>query len=167
MQRTGGGHPYAERHAHLPLDAVRQEGTVKVRVPLEPEPMLRLIDRELGLGLGAAGCRAVLEHQDRMARDSELKAAQKAVREAEDVVAKIELLIGADALRTGLPEGLMEAELQETDGVEPSGRRIAQMAFNAHGDGVLQQHARDIQARFPNAPVAYGVRQRRSRSSRS
>ncbi|MFF4135248.1 sacsin N-terminal ATP-binding-like domain-containing protein [Streptomyces mirabilis] len=139
-----------------PLDAVRQDGTVKVRVPLEPEPMLRLIDRELGLGLGAAGCRAVLEHQDRMARDSELKAAQKAVREAEDVVAKIELLIGADALRTGLPEGLMEAELQETDGVEPSGRRIAQMAFNAHGDGVLQQHARDIQARFPNAPVAYG-----------
>lgn len=139
-----------------PLDAVRQDGTVKVRVPLEPEPMLRLIDRELGLGLGAAGCRAVLEHQDRMARDSELKAAQKAVREAADVVAKIELLIGADALRAGLPEGLMEAEMQATDGVEPSGRRIAQMAFNAHGDGVLQQHARDIQARFPNAPVGYG-----------
>ncbi|MEU5096158.1 DEAD/DEAH box helicase [Streptomyces sp. NPDC020996] len=139
-----------------PLDAVRQDSTVKVRVPLEREPMLRLIDRELGLGLGAAGCRAVLEHQDRMARDSELKAAQKAVREAGDVVTKIELLIGADALRAGLPEGLMEAELQATDGVEPSGRRIAQMAFNAHGDGVLQQHARDIQARFPNAPVGYG-----------
>ncbi|MFF0737523.1 DEAD/DEAH box helicase [Streptomyces chartreusis] len=139
-----------------PLDAVRQDSTVKVRVPRDPEPMLRLIDRELGLGLGAPGCRAVLEHQDRMARDSELKAAQKAVREAEDVVTKIELLIGADALRTGLPEGLMEAELQAIDGVEPSGRRIAQMAFNAHGDGVLQQHARDIQARFPNAPVGYG-----------
>ncbi|MFE3030169.1 DEAD/DEAH box helicase [Streptomyces canus] len=139
-----------------PLDAVRQDGTVKVRVPLEPEPMLRLIDRELGLGLGAAGCRAVLEHQDRMARDSALKAAQKAVREAGDVVTKIELLIGADALRAGLPEGLMEAEMQANDGVEPSGRRIAQMAFNAHGDGVLQQHARDIQARFPNAPVGYG-----------
>jgi len=139
-----------------PLDAVRQGSTVKVRVPLEPEPMLRLIDRELGLGLGVAGCHTVLEHQDRMARDSELKAAQKAVREAEDVVTKIELLIGADALRSGLPEGLMEAELQASDGVEPSGHRIAQMAFNAHGDGVLQQHARDIQARFPNAPVSYG-----------
>ncbi|WP_436232792.1 DEAD/DEAH box helicase [Actinacidiphila alni] len=139
-----------------PLDAVRQDNTVKVRVPLAPEPMLRLIDRELGLGLGAAGCRTVLEHQDRMARDSETKAAQKAVREAQDVVAKIELLIGAEALRTGLPAGLMDAELQATDGVEPSGRRIAQMAFNAHGDGVLQQHVRDIQARFPNAPVAYG-----------
>nr|WP_245236225.1 DEAD/DEAH box helicase family protein [Streptomyces roseus] len=139
-----------------PLDAVRQDSTVKLRVPLAPEPMLRLIDRELSLGLGAAGCRAVLEHQDRMERDSELKAAQKAVRESTDVVAKIELLIGADALRTGLPEGLMEAELHSTDGVEPTGRRIAQMAFNAHGDGVLQQHARDIQGRFPNAPVAYG-----------
>ncbi|MFE4664114.1 DEAD/DEAH box helicase [Streptomyces sp. NPDC056716] len=140
----------------FPLDAVRQDGTVKVRVPLEPEAILRLIDRELVLGLGAAGCRAVLEHQERMARDGELKAAQRAVREAEDVVAKIELLVGADALRAGLPEGLMEAELQATDGVEPSGRRIAQMAFNAHGDGVLQQHARDIQGRFPNAPVGYG-----------
>ncbi|WUK93395.1 DEAD/DEAH box helicase [Streptomyces sp. NBC_00358] len=139
-----------------PLDAVRQGGTVKVRVPLEPEAMLRLIDRELGLGLGAAGCRAVLEHQDRMARDNELKETQKAVRDAADVVSKIELLIGADALRAGLPEGLMEAEMQEIGGAEPSGRRIAQMAFNAHGDGVLQQHARDIQARFPNAPVAYG-----------
>ncbi|WP_329011462.1 DEAD/DEAH box helicase [Streptomyces sp. NBC_01601] len=139
-----------------PLDAVRQGGTVKVRVPLAPEPMLRLIDRELELKLGAAGCRAVLEQQERMARDSATRAAVKAVRDAEDVVTKIELLIGADALRSGLPEGLMDAELHETGGAEPSGHRIAQMAFNAHGDGVLQQHARDIQARFPSAPVAYG-----------
>ncbi|MFD9045697.1 DEAD/DEAH box helicase [Streptomyces zaomyceticus] len=138
------------------LDAVRQGATVKVRVPSDPEPMLRLIDRELELGLGAAGCRAVLEHQERMARDSETRSALKAVRDANDVVSKIELLIGAEALRSGLPEGLMEAELQERDGTEPSPHRIAQMAFNAHGDGVLQQHARDIQARLPNAPVAYG-----------
>ncbi|MFF0226203.1 sacsin N-terminal ATP-binding-like domain-containing protein [Streptomyces sp. NPDC004629] len=139
-----------------PLDAVRQGGTIKVRVPLAAEPMLRLIDRELELGLGTAGCKAVLEQQERMARDSETKAALKAVRDADDVVTKIELLIGAEALRTGLPDGLLEAELHETGGAEPSGHRIAQMAFNAHGDGVLQQHARDIQARFPNAPVAYG-----------
>ncbi|MFD7959616.1 DEAD/DEAH box helicase [Streptomyces zaomyceticus] len=138
------------------LDAVRQGATVKVRVPSDPEPMLRLIDRELELGLGAAGCRAVLEHQERMARDSETRSALKAVRDADDVVSKIELLIGAEALRSGLPEGLMDAELQERDGTEPSPHRIAQMAFNAHGDGVLQQHARDIQARLPNAPVAYG-----------
>ncbi|MFD4542519.1 DEAD/DEAH box helicase [Streptomyces bauhiniae] len=138
-----------------PLDAVRQGSTVKVRVPLDPEPMLRLIDRELELGLGPAGCRAVLEQQERMARDSATRAAIRAVRDAEDVVAKIELLIGTDALRSGLPEGLLDAEVQET-GAEPSGHRVAQMAFNAHGDGVLQQHARDIQGRFPNAPVGYG-----------
>ncbi|MEU7114314.1 DEAD/DEAH box helicase [Streptomyces sp. NPDC046182] len=138
-----------------PLKAVSQDGLVKIRVPLDPESMLILIDHELGLGLGAAGCRVVLEHQDRMARDSAMQAAQKAVRDADDVVAKIELLIGAEALRAGLPEGLMEAELQANDGAEPSGRRIAQMAFNAHGDGVLQHHARDIQARFHNAPVGY------------
>ncbi|PBC63457.1 helicase [Streptomyces sp. Tue6028] len=139
-----------------PLDAVRQGTTVKVRVPLGPEPMLRLIDRELELGLGAAGCRAVLERQEQMVRDSATKAALKAVRDAEDVVTKIELLIGAEALRSGLPEGLMDAEAEATGGAEPSGRRIAQMAFNARGDRVLHHHARDIQAGFPNAPVGYG-----------
>ncbi|MFJ3904156.1 DEAD/DEAH box helicase [Streptomyces sp. NPDC090025] len=138
-----------------PLDAVRQGGTVKVRVPLTPEAMLLLVDRELGLGLGAAGCRAVLELQERMARDGATQAALKAVREAQDVVTKIELLIGAEALRAGLPDGLVDAELQDTGGVEPSGHRIARMAFNAHGDGVLHQHARDVQVRFPNAPVGY------------
>ncbi|MFI7006845.1 DEAD/DEAH box helicase [Streptomyces sp. NPDC050145] len=138
-----------------PLKAVRQGDVVKVRVPLERAPMLALIDTELGLGLRAEGCRAVLELEERMARDSATQAAVKAVREAQDVVTKIELLIGADALRTGLPEGLVEAEMQEGDGAEPTPRRIAQMAFNAHGDGVLQQHARDVQARFPNAPGSY------------
>ncbi|MGW1001577.1 DEAD/DEAH box helicase [Streptomyces sp. NPDC002520] len=139
-----------------PLDAVRQGTTVKVRVPLEPEPMLRLIDRELELGLGTDGCRTVLERQEQMARDSATKAALKAVRDTEDVVTKIELLIGAEALRSGLPEGLMEAELEATGGEEPSGHRIAQMAFNARGDRVLHHHARDIQAKFPHAPVGYG-----------
>ncbi|MFF1438312.1 DEAD/DEAH box helicase [Streptomyces sp. NPDC058295] len=139
-----------------PLDAVRQGTTVKVRVPLEPEPMLRLIDRELELGLGTDGCRAVLERQEQMVRDSAMKAALKAVRDADDVVTKIELLIGAEALRSGLPEGLMEAELEATGGEEPSGQRIAQMAFNARGDRVLHHHARDIQAGFPHAPVGYG-----------
>ncbi|MFJ2514777.1 DEAD/DEAH box helicase [Streptomyces griseoviridis] len=138
-----------------PLDAVRQGATIKVRIPLEAEPMLRLIDRELELGLGTAGCRAVLEHQERMARDSRTQAALKAVRDADDVVTKIELLVGADALRSGLPEGLMEAELEALGGAAPSGHRIAQMAFNARGDRLLHHHARDIQAAFPNAPVGY------------
>ncbi|PJN10633.1 helicase [Streptomyces sp. CB01635] len=137
-----------------PLKAVRQGDVVKVRVPLERAPMLALIDTGLGLGLRAEGCRAVLELEERMARDSAMQAAVKAVREAQDMVTKIELLIGADALRAGLPEGLVEAEIQEGDG-EPTPRRIAQMAFNSHGDGVLQQHARDVQARFPNAPGSY------------
>ncbi|MCX4738930.1 DEAD/DEAH box helicase [Streptomyces antibioticus] len=138
-----------------PLGAVLQGTTVKVRVPLEPEPMLRLIDRELKLGLGVSGCRAVLDQQERMARDGKIKAALKAVRDADDVAAKLELLIGAEALRSGLPNGLMDAELEATGGAEPSGLRVAQMAFNARGDRVLHHHARDIQAGFPQAPNGY------------
>ncbi|MFF7525422.1 DEAD/DEAH box helicase [Streptomyces pseudovenezuelae] len=138
------------------LDAVRQGNTVKVLVPLEREPMLRLIDRELELGLGASGCRTVLEREEQMARDSAVQAAVKAVREATDVVTKIELLIGAEALRSGLPDGLLDAEAEATGGEEPSAHRVAQMAFNARGDRVLHHHARDIQSRFPSAPVGYG-----------
>ncbi|WP_434097683.1 DEAD/DEAH box helicase [Streptomyces mirabilis] len=138
------------------LDAVRQGTTVKVLVPLEREPMLRLIDRELELGLGASGCRTVLEREEQMARDSAVQAAVKAVRDATDVVTKIELLVGAEALRSGLPDGLLDAEAEATGGTEPSAHRVAQMAFNARGDRVLHHHARDIQVRFPNAPVGYG-----------
>jgi hypothetical protein len=76
------------------------------------------------------------------------------VREAKDVVAKIELLIDADALRAGLPEGLMEAELQAAGGAEPSPRRIAQMAFNAHGDGGVHDQPPDNNARISQPPFS-------------
>ncbi|MQY15795.1 ATP-dependent RNA helicase SrmB [Streptomyces sp. RB5] len=138
-----------------PLDAVRTGPIVKVRVPVDRETMLRLIDRELDLGLGPAGRRAVLEHQERMERDSAIRRVKNEVRDSDDVVRKIELLVGSDALLIGLPPGLADAEAEVNGGVEPSAHRIAQMAFNAHGDAVLQQHARDIQARIPSAPVSY------------
>ncbi|WP_030612564.1 sacsin N-terminal ATP-binding-like domain-containing protein [Streptomyces sclerotialus] len=137
------------------LESARQGNVIKVLDSLDRLGALRAVDRELGLRMGEAGCRAVLDAQTRQEQDKKVRTALKAVREAADVTAKLELLIGAEALRDRLPAGLMEAERQELDGQEPTGRRIAQMAFNAHGDTVLKTHARDIQERFPSAPSSY------------
>ncbi|WP_223768080.1 DEAD/DEAH box helicase [Streptomyces huiliensis] len=137
------------------LESARQGNVIKVLDSLDRLGTLRAVDRELGLRLGEAGCRAVLEAQTRQEQDEKIRSALKAIREAEDVTAKLELLIGAEALCERLPAGLMDAERQESDGQEPSGRRIAQMAFNAHGDTILKTHNRDIQERFPNAPSSY------------
>ncbi|URN18862.1 MULTISPECIES: sacsin N-terminal ATP-binding-like domain-containing protein [Streptomyces] len=137
------------------LESARQGNVIKVLDSLDRLGVLRAVDRELGLRMGEVGCCAVLDAQARQEQDEKARSALKAVRETEDVTAKLELLIGAEALRDRLPAGLMEAERQELDGREPSGLRIAQMAFNAHGDAILKTHARDIQERFPNAPSSY------------
>ncbi|GAA2999360.1 hypothetical protein GCM10010519_34950 [Streptomyces lactacystinicus] len=137
------------------LESARHGNVIKVLGSLDRLGTLRAVDRELGLRMGDAGCRQVLEAQNRQEQDEQLRSRQRAIREASDLTAKLELLIGAEALRDRLPAGLMEAERQELDGQEPTGRRIAQMAFNAHGDTVLKTHARDIQERFPNAPASY------------
>ncbi|RSS84158.1 sacsin N-terminal ATP-binding-like domain-containing protein [Streptomyces sp. WAC06614] len=137
------------------LESAREGNVVKVVDSLDRLGTLRAVDRELGLRMGEAGCRTVLEAQARQEQDQKVRSELKAIRDAEDVTAKLELLIGAEALRDRLPAGLMEAERQELGGQEPSGRRIAQMAFNAHEDAVLKIHARDIQERFPSAPSSY------------
>ncbi|MFF3561188.1 DEAD/DEAH box helicase [Streptomyces sp. NPDC002574] len=137
------------------LESARQGNVIKVLDSLDRLDALRAVDRELGLRMGDSGCRAVLDAQSRQEQDEKVRAALKAIREAADVTAKLELLIGAEALRDRLPAGLMDAERQELDGQEPTGRRIAQMSFNAHGDTVLKTHARDIQERFANAPSSY------------
>ncbi|RKT11426.1 superfamily II DNA or RNA helicase [Streptomyces sp. 1114.5] len=137
------------------LESARQGNVIKVVDSLDRLGALRAVDRELGLRMGEAGCRAALEAQTRQEQDEKVRSALKEIRDATDVTAKLELLIGAQALRDRLPAGLLDAERQDSDGQEPTGRRIAQMAFNAHGDTVLKTHVRDIQERFPSAPSSY------------
>ncbi|MFD4697131.1 DEAD/DEAH box helicase [Streptomyces niveus] len=113
-------------------------------------------DSVLRWGLNEAGCRAVLDAQERQEADLQLQSALRRVREAETVEEKLELLIGSNALRAGLPPGLLESERVALGDAEPSPRRIARMAYNAHGDGVLQMHARDLVAAYPShAPSSF------------
>ncbi|MEW2067665.1 DEAD/DEAH box helicase [Streptomyces sp. NPDC007346] len=138
------------------LKSALQGDTVLVLEPESRLAALTAVDRELRWGMGEAGCRAVLEAQERQEADQQLQAALRRVREAESVEEKLELLIGEEALQAGLPPGLLDSERVELGGVEPSARRIARMAYNAHGDGVLHVHTRDLLAAYPShAPSSF------------
>ncbi|MFI9613673.1 DEAD/DEAH box helicase [Streptomyces sp. NPDC052023] len=138
------------------LNSSLQGSTILVLEPADALEALMAVDRELHWRMGEAGCRQVLEAQQRQEEDQKVKNALKAVREADDVVAKLLLLLGAETLRDRLPAGLMDGERTENGGAEPEGYRIAQMAFNAHGDGILQVHARDLQSLYPtHAPSSF------------
>ncbi|MCM1970847.1 DEAD/DEAH box helicase family protein [Streptomyces sp. G1] len=138
------------------LNSSLQGSVILVLEPVDRLGALMAVDRELRWRMGESGCRQVLQAQQRQEQDQKVKSALKAVREADDVVAKLLLLLGAEALRDRLPTGLMEGERAENGGAEPDGYRIAQMAFNAHGDSILQVHARDLQNLYPShAPSSF------------
>ncbi|MFJ1585949.1 DEAD/DEAH box helicase [Streptomyces sp. NPDC088197] len=139
----------------LPLKAARKGNTLNVLDSLDRPQVLAAADREFKWEFGVAGCRQALELQERQEQDQQLQARLRAVRESESIIDKIALLIGAEALRLGLPPGLMESELNER-GAEPDARRIAEMAFNAHDDGILREHTRDLTLAFPSrAPTSF------------
>ncbi|RPK44341.1 DEAD/DEAH box helicase [Streptomyces sp. ADI93-02] len=139
-----------------PRSSALQGDTVLVLEPVDRLAALMAVDHELRWGLKETGCRAVLDAQERQEADQQLQAALRRVREASSIEEKLELLIGEAALRAGLPPGLLESERAEAGDVEPSARRIARMAYNAHGDGVLQMHTRDLLAAYPShAPSSF------------
>ncbi|MHC5704995.1 sacsin N-terminal ATP-binding-like domain-containing protein [Streptomyces tirandamycinicus] len=142
-------------HRQNPLKAARKGSTLYVLDSLDRIRVLEAADREFKWGFGARGCEQALALQTRQEQDQQLQARLKAVRENESIIDKIALLIGEEALRGMLPPGLMESELDE-HGVEPDTRRVAEMAFNAHGEAILRVHSRDLAQDFPTrAPSSF------------
>ncbi|MFB7114596.1 DEAD/DEAH box helicase family protein [Streptomyces sp. NPDC056291] len=139
-----------------PLKRALTGTTVLVLEPVSRLEALVAAVRELRWNLSEADCRAVLDAQRQQEQDQKIQQSLQAVREANTVVEKLALLLDAKTLRERLPENLLKSELRQTGGAEPSAERIAQMAYNSHGEGVLQIHARDLQVRFPNhAPSSF------------
>ncbi|MGD6745232.1 DEAD/DEAH box helicase [Streptomyces sp. BH106] len=139
-----------------PLKTTRQDGLILVGKDADELATLRAVDEALGLRLGRQGCEQLLARQRHDAASKEALARRAAIRDEEDIVRKLLLMVGADALREGLPAGLLDGERDENGGGEPSEYRIAQMAFNAHGDSVLRQYRREIRLAHPDAPENYG-----------
>ncbi|WP_203749511.1 sacsin N-terminal ATP-binding-like domain-containing protein [Catellatospora bangladeshensis] len=138
-----------------PQTSARQVNTALVVDSASPEQVLMQADQLFSWGLGPAGCRAVLDADRRQKDELATRQRKEAVRQAVGIAEKIALLVDEDDLRMGLPNGLVASEIAETGG-EPDHLRLAQLAYGAHGDGVLRAHAKDIEKkRFPDAPSQF------------
>ncbi|AUI62950.1 DEAD/DEAH box helicase [Amycolatopsis sp. BJA-103] len=136
------------------LKSARQDNTVLIVDGTSFEDALILVDREFGWNLGVSGCRRVIEAHHQQQKDSEVQARLTEIRESDSLVEKIAFLVGEENLRKGLPPGLIASETSET-GQDPDAHRVAQLAYNAHDDGVLRVHAKDIAERFETAPANF------------
>lgn len=140
--------PNGERTA--PIDEAAQDQSVLVRNPDEDLDALLAVDRVLKLGLGRQGCQSILNQREN-ARRSKLK---QQVRQARSLAEKIDLLIDPEALRSRLPQGLIESEKART-GETPEGIRLAELAIDAFGPSLLRTYAKDIAARIDGAPSQF------------
>ncbi|MEV2272920.1 DEAD/DEAH box helicase [Nonomuraea africana] len=142
--------PNGMRTRSIPAAAHPQERTVFVLRPESDLAALVEVDRVLKLGLGINGCRGVLARREQQRKNERLQRARKAESEAE----KLLELVGEEALKKGLPEGLLEVEEAEK-GRPATGRRIAELAHNAHGSDSLRVYRKDIEANIPEATVSF------------
>ncbi|MFG1701323.1 DEAD/DEAH box helicase family protein [Nonomuraea sp. NPDC049309] len=121
-----------------------EEHKVLVRMPANDLQVLEAVDRVLRLNLGRTACEQILQRREQE-RDNERI---ERIRDTESVSEKLLLLIGVEALKKGLPEGLLEGD--GSDGGAPGNeRRMAELAHDAYGTEVLRVYRRDIKAEFP------------------
>src|SRR5690606_29423464 len=134
----------------VPVREASQDRLVLVKSPEDDFQALMAVDRVLKLGLGANGCRSILSRREQMRNHQRFQQARKARTSAEKVLQ----IVGVENLKSRLPEGLIESEKART-GQTPDDRRIAELAVNAHGAGLLRTHSKDIAARIPDAPSRF------------
>lgn len=111
--------------------------------------VLTAVNHGLVLELTAEECRRVLD----LGRSSRHNDIRKAVRSASTLEDQILTLIGEEELRRGLPPGLVESEPPQNGGVP--GPRLARLALDAYGDGVLREYFKPIAAKHGDAPASF------------
>ncbi|MGW2216995.1 DEAD/DEAH box helicase [Nonomuraea sp. NPDC001684] len=144
--RTPNGMRTQPIHAAAQL----QDHTVFVLRPSGDMEVLLAVDGVLKLGMGSGGCQSILNLREQQRKNERVRRA----REAKDAADKLLVLAGAEALKKGLPEGLLESEEAET-GKPVDDRRIAVLAHNAHGTDALRVYRRDIEENIPEAAVSF------------
>ncbi|WP_449061622.1 DEAD/DEAH box helicase [Planomonospora algeriensis] len=142
--------PNGMRSSVIPSAAQAQDRVVYVLKPENDLAALAEVDRVLKLDLGMNGCRLVLDRREHQRKNERLQRARKAESAAE----KLLELVGAEALKKGLPQGLLETEIAEK-GKAADDRRIAELAHNAYGPDSLRVYRKDIEANVPEASVGF------------
>lgn len=136
------------------VEHARYQNTLYVLDTFDERQVLEAADREFGWNLGPSWCNRILQQMREQKQNAEIRRRLDAVRSLESVIDKIMFLLDEEKLRSELPEGLLESEIEES-GQEPDARRVAELAFHAHGEAVLRVHARDLAAIYPTAPSTF------------
>ncbi|MEU1729242.1 DEAD/DEAH box helicase [Nonomuraea sp. NPDC005692] len=142
--------PKGMRTQSIPAAVMPQEHMVLVRLPADDLQVLNAVDRVLKLSLGPANCKSILERRELERNNERIQR----IRQTESLTEKLLLLVGADALKKGLPEGLLESD-QAQKGAAQGERRIAELAHNAYGTEVLRTYRKDIEAEFPQLSASF------------
>ncbi|MGW4642283.1 DEAD/DEAH box helicase [Sphaerisporangium sp. NPDC004334] len=142
--------PSGSRTEQIPTAIQVQDHTVLVLRPTDDLTALISVDGALKLGLGQLGCQKILELREKKRNNERLQRA----RQAADPADKVLELVGPEALRKGLPQGLLESEEAES-GKPVNARRIAQLAHNAFGPDVLRVYRKDVEANIPEAAASF------------
>lgn len=133
------------------LRSALDESTVLVPDGASPEEALVLADAALGWGLGPDGCKAAIQMHLYNLGKQVVRDRKEHVRKAESIPDKLCAMLDESQLRQGLPAGLVESEVQDS-GLEPKVRRLAELAYRAHDDGVLRAYAKEISSQLPDTP---------------
>ncbi|MEU8270133.1 DEAD/DEAH box helicase [Sphaerisporangium sp. NPDC049002] len=142
--------PNGMRTQEITAAAQVHDRTVFVLRPADDLAALLAMDGSLKLGLGRLGCQRILELREKKRNNERLQRA----RTAADPADKVLELVGPDALRKGLPQGLLESEEAEA-GKPVNDQRIAQLAHNAFGPDLLRVYRKDIEANIPEAAASF------------
>ncbi|GAB3240926.1 DEAD/DEAH box helicase [Kineosporia babensis] len=140
--------PNGERSEDRPY--VVQGEVVRVLKPADDDHLLQQLDAALGLGLGDSGRRTVLERKARQAQSDVKRRAMRAESREE----KILELVGEEGLKAGLPGGLLESH-ERRAGRKARPAEVAKLSLDAHGDGLLSRHKKEIVQRMGDAPRSF------------
>ncbi|MFD0851219.1 DEAD/DEAH box helicase family protein [Actinomadura adrarensis] len=142
--------PNGTRTPSVSVAVQAEDRTVFVLAPKDDHAALTAVDHALKLNLGPAGCRGILERRERQRNNEKLQRARK----AKDAADKVLELVGSEALKRGLPQGLVESDEIER-GKAADERRVAELAANAYGTGLLRQYRKDIEANIPEVAASF------------
>ncbi|MEV0631524.1 DEAD/DEAH box helicase [Nonomuraea wenchangensis] len=142
--------PNGMRTRSISVAVLSEEHKVLVRMPADDLQVLESVDRALKLSLGRAHCKTILERREHERNNERIQR----IRHTESLSEKLLLLVGVEALKKGLPEGLLESDESEK-GTARDARRMADLAHNAYGTEVLRIYRRDIVAEFPQLAASF------------
>jgi superfamily II DNA or RNA helicase len=126
------------------------DSSVLVLAPDDDLAVLLAIDEELGLSLGPIRCRQILEQREKQKKNERIERARK----APDVATKLLELTDVEAIKAGLPQGLLESENIEQSGTAAS-REIAQLAVDSYGPAVMRHYRKDIESNVPDVACGF------------